>query len=66
MPSLADTATWIAVAFAVLAAALALTASLVLLVLVARRSRAGQDARPSPGAAAAREDLAGALADARE
>lgn len=66
MPSLADTATWIAVGFAVLAAGLALTASLVLLVLAARRSRAGQDARPSPGAAAAREDLAGALADARE
>ncbi len=66
MPSLADTATSIAVGFAVLAAGLALAASLVLLVLVARRSRAGGDARRSAGPAAARQDLAGALAHAHE
>ena len=55
MPPLADTATWIAVGFAVGAAVLALTASLVLLALVLRRTgsdgiSAGPDAETAPDA----------------
>ena len=68
MPPLADTATWIAVAFAVGAAVLALLASLVLLGLVLRRGRMGarfDEPGPAVGRRAPRE-LAGALADARE
>ena len=63
MPSLADTATWIAVGFAVGAAVLALAASLVLLGLVLRRGRtaAGVDAAGTPGRSAAPGDLAAAL-----
>lgn len=63
MPPLADTATWIAVGFAVLAAGLALAASLVLLTLVGRRGRSG---RGGAGASGARDNLADALAEARE
>ncbi len=64
MPPLADTATWIAVGFAVGAAVLALTASLVLLALVLRRTgsdgiSAGPDAETAP------EVLEDALEDAR-
>jgi diguanylate cyclase (GGDEF)-like protein len=69
MPPLADTATWIAVGFAVGAAVLALLASLVLLGLVLRRGRAvGRVDEPggAAGRASAPHDLAGALADARE
>jgi diguanylate cyclase (GGDEF)-like protein len=57
MPPSADTATWIAVGFAVGAAVLALAASLLLLGLVLRRGRLEQ---PGGGGTAA------ALADARE
>lgn len=46
MPLLADTATWIAVGFAVAAAVLALLASLVLLAIVARRGRS-TDSQPA-------------------
>ncbi|MGH3023367.1 MAG: diguanylate cyclase [Gaiellaceae bacterium] len=65
MLPLADTATWIAVGFAVGAAGLALVASLVVLGLEARRGRSGGEGRGSASSAAG-EDLAGALADARE
>ncbi len=57
----ADTATWIAVGFAVGAAVLALAASLILLVLVFRRLQASP-AAPEGGQA---EDPARALADPR-
>ncbi|HSK16880.1 MAG TPA: GGDEF domain-containing protein [Gaiellaceae bacterium] len=57
MPPYADTATWIAVGFAVGAAVLALAALLVLLGLVLRRGRLEQ-----PGS----RETAAALADARE
>jgi diguanylate cyclase (GGDEF)-like protein len=62
MPALADTATWIAVGFAVGAAVLALAATLVLLLVVLRRMR------PQGGAAGhggEPEQLADALEDAR-
>jgi diguanylate cyclase (GGDEF)-like protein len=64
MPPLADTATWIAVGFALGAAVLALTASLALLALVLRRTgsdgiSAGPDAETAP------EVLEDALEDAR-
>jgi diguanylate cyclase (GGDEF)-like protein len=68
MPSLADTATWIAVGFAVGAAVLALGASLVLLGIVLPRGRAAGEAgaagggRTGPG----RRDLRDALEEARE
>jgi diguanylate cyclase (GGDEF)-like protein len=64
MPPFADTATWIAVGFAVGAAVLALGASLVLLGIVLRRGRAAGEGggRPVPG----RRDLRDALEEARE
>jgi diguanylate cyclase (GGDEF)-like protein len=65
MPPLADTASWIAVGFAVGAAVLALAASLALLVLVFRRGQAGPasaPAAPDPGRA---EPAGRALEDAR-
>jgi diguanylate cyclase (GGDEF)-like protein len=61
MPPFADTATWIAVGFAVAAAALALLASLVLLAVVARRSRAAD----SPPAPEERDEAVEALAEAQ-
>jgi GAF domain-containing protein len=66
MPPLADTATWIAVGFAVAAALLALGASLVLLGIVLRRGRAAAGAgRPGGGGPlSGRRDLADALEDA--
>jgi diguanylate cyclase (GGDEF)-like protein len=48
MPLFADTATWVAVGFAVGAAVIALAASLVLLVLALRRGSPGEPARPAP------------------
>jgi diguanylate cyclase (GGDEF)-like protein len=68
MPALADTATWIAVGFAVGAAVLALGASLVLLGIVLRRGRAagGVGATGGGGPPSGRRDLAGALEEARE
>ncbi len=59
----ADTATWIAVGFAVAAAALALLASLVLLALVARRGRATDPQAAPPSGE--RSDAVTALAEAR-
>lgn len=64
MPPLADTASWIAVGFAVLAAVLALGASLVLLAFVLRRGRANGEARGGP--VMGRRELRDALAEARE
>jgi len=64
MPTLADTATWIAVGFATGAAVLALAASLVLLLLVLRRSRTAAAAAPA-GAEPAPEEIEGALEDER-
>ena len=62
---LADTATWVAVGFAVGAAVLALAASLVLLVLALRRGSATQSpAAPAPDEPGA-EELEAALEDAR-
>jgi diguanylate cyclase (GGDEF)-like protein len=65
MPLFADTATWVAVGFAVGAAVLALAASLVLLVLALRRGSVAQppapDVQDEPGA----EELEAALEDAR-
>ena len=65
MPLFADTATWVAVGFAVGAAVLALAASLVLLVLALRRGPVAQppapDVQDEPGA----EELETALGDAR-
>lgn len=46
MPLLADTATWLAVGFAVAAAAVALAASVILLTVVARRGRGAVDPQP--------------------
>jgi diguanylate cyclase (GGDEF)-like protein len=67
MPALADTATWIAVGFAVGAAVLALGASLVLLGIVLRRGRVAGGVGATGGAPApGRRDLAGALEEARE
>lgn len=68
MPALADTATWIAVGFAVAAAVLALGASLVLLGIVLRRGRVAGGGGATGGGAPApgRRDLAGALEEARE
>jgi len=64
MPTLADTATWIAVGFATGAAVLALAASLVLLLLMLRRSRATATAAPA-GAEPAPDEIEDALEDAR-
>jgi diguanylate cyclase (GGDEF)-like protein len=68
MPPLADTATWIAVGFAVAAAALALGASLVLLAVVRRGGKPAALAGVTGGGgpAAGRRDLADALEEARE
>jgi diguanylate cyclase (GGDEF)-like protein len=63
MPLLADTATWIAVGFAVAAAVLALTAT-ILLLAVLRRGRAGDEAAQRPPAG--RRELRDALEEARE
>jgi len=64
MPPLADTATWIAVGFAIGAAVLALTASLVLLTLGHRRTGSG-GISAGPDAETAPEGLEDALEDAR-
>jgi diguanylate cyclase (GGDEF)-like protein len=68
MPPLADTATWIAVGFAVAAAALALGASLVLLAVVRRGGKPSAPAGAAGGGepTAGRRDLADALEEARE
>ena len=68
MPPHADTATWIAVGFAVGAAVLALAATLLLLVVVLRRGRDATEAGAAGGGgpAAGRRDLADALEEARE
>jgi diguanylate cyclase (GGDEF)-like protein len=68
MPLYADTATWIAVGFAVGAAMLALGATLLVLVIVLRRGRtAGEPAATGGGGSAAgRRDLTDALEAARE
>lgn len=55
LPPLADTATWIALGFAVGAAVLALAASLLLVVLMRRRGRAGLAAAPEDEPARALE-----------
>ena len=66
MPPLADTATWIAVGFAVGAAVLALTASLVLLGLVLRRGRtAVEPPLPAPVEEPGADELEAALEHAR-
>ncbi len=69
MVPLADTATWIAVGFAIGAAVLALVASLVLLALVVRRGGSSQGAASGDGSRsdeqAAPEELTDALEDAR-
>jgi diguanylate cyclase (GGDEF)-like protein len=64
MPLFADTATWIAVGFAVGAAVLALTASLVLLVLALRRGSTAQPLAQVPDEPGA-DELEVALEDAR-
>ena len=67
MPPLADTATWIAVGFAVGAAVLALAASLVLLVLVLRRGRVPvEPPLPAPVEEPGADELEAALEHARE
>jgi diguanylate cyclase (GGDEF)-like protein len=68
MPLYADTATWIAVGFAVGAAMLALGATLLLLVIVLRRGRTAGEAAGTGGggSAAGRRDLTDALEAARE
>ena len=68
MPLYADTATWIAVGFAVGAAMLALGATLLLLVIVLRRGRTAGEAAATGGggSAAGRRDLTDALEAARE
>ncbi|HEU4450517.1 MAG TPA: sensor domain-containing diguanylate cyclase [Gaiellaceae bacterium] len=67
MPLFADTATWIAVGFAVGAALFALAASLAILVLVLRRGRAGGEARTrGDGGGPSGAGDAEALAQARE
>jgi diguanylate cyclase (GGDEF)-like protein len=66
MPPLADTATWVAVGFAVGAAMLALTASLVLLGLVLLRGRtAVEPPLPAPVEEPGADELEAALEDAR-
>jgi diguanylate cyclase (GGDEF)-like protein len=62
MPLLADTATWVAVGTALGAAALALAATLVLIVLVLRRDRPAGE----PLEAVEEADPGAALAEARE
>lgn len=68
MPPLADTATWIAVGFAVGAAVLALGATLLLLIIVLRKGRPAGEAGAAGGGrpAVGRRDLADALEEARE
>jgi diguanylate cyclase (GGDEF)-like protein len=63
---LADTATWIAVGFAIGAAVLALGASLVLLALVVRRGKGRAPGRaPRAGLRAVPDEVADAIVDAR-